>query len=95
MPAYVIANVDVLDPVGYEEYRTKVPPIVRKHRGEFLVRGGQISILEGDWRPDRLVVLQFPDRASAQAFYDDPEYKPLIDIRQRNSRGTLLIIDGV
>ncbi len=95
MAAYIIASIDVADAVGYEEYRQRVPPLITAFGGRFLVRGGPIERLEGADAPGRLVVLEFPDRASARAFYECPEYQELIRIRQRHSRGSLWLVDGV
>lgn len=90
MPAYMIVNVDIRDTAVYEDFIARVPPLVRKHGGEYLVRGGRFVVLEGDWKPRRLVICRFPDIASVQSLYDDPEYQPLKALRQSVSK-----IDGV
>jgi len=94
MSAYMIVNVDVKDPAAYEEYKTKVPALIRKHGGEYVVRGGRFVILEGDWKPSRLVILRFPDIASAQALLSDPEYQPLKALRQRVSKVDIVAVEG-
>jgi uncharacterized protein (DUF1330 family) len=94
MSAYMIVNVDVKDPAVYEEYKTKVPALIRKHGGEYLVRGGKFVILEGDWKPSRLVILRFPDIASAQALLVDPEYQSLKALRQRVSKVDIVAVEG-
>jgi uncharacterized protein (DUF1330 family) len=94
MSAYMIVNVDVKDPAVYEEYRTKVPALIRKHGGENLVRGGKSVILEGDWKPSRLVIFRFPDVASAQGLFNDPEYQPLKALRQRASKADIVVVEG-
>ena len=66
MPAYVIANVTVTDLPAMEEYRKQVPATLAKYGGRFVVRGGAIQTVEGDWKPSRLVVIEFPSRADAQ-----------------------------
>ena len=93
MPAYMIVNVDVKDASAYEEYKTKVPALVRKHGGEYLVRGGHFVVLEGDWKPSRLAVFRFPDVASAQRLYSDPEYQPLKALRQRVSKMDIVVVE--
>jgi uncharacterized protein (DUF1330 family) len=93
MSAYMIVNVDVKDPAVYEEYQTKVPALIRKHGGEYLVRGGKFVILEGDWKPSRLVILRFPDIASAQALLIDPEYQPLRALRQPVSKVDIVAVE--
>jgi len=58
MPAYFIVDNEVIDPTGFEEYRKQVPGTVEKYGGKFLVRGGQVQTLEGDWKPERIVVTE-------------------------------------
>ena len=95
MTAYMIVNVDMQDPAAYEEYKSKAPAIVRKHGGEYLARGGKFVVLEGDWEPSRIAMLRFPDIASAQALYDDPEYQPLKALRQRVSKMDIVVVEGL
>lgn len=91
----MIVNVEVNNATAYEEYKAKVPALIRKHGGEYLVRGGNFVVLEGDWKPSRLVVFRFPDVASAQALYNDPEYQPLKALRQRVSKMDIVAIEGL
>jgi uncharacterized protein (DUF1330 family) len=95
MAAYLIANIDVRDPDAYEEYKAKVPAIVRKYGGEYLARGGRFVVLEGNWRPTRMAVLRFPDLAAAQALYEDPEYQPLKALRQRAANTEFVVVEGL
>lgn len=95
MPAYILANIEVTNAADYEEYRRRAPPIIAAHGGRYLVRGGPVERLEGEGPLHRLVVLEFPDRARAKAFYDSTDYQAIVGIRQRTSRGTLCIVDGV
>jgi uncharacterized protein (DUF1330 family) len=60
-----------------------------------VVRGGKLTVLEGDWKPSRVVILRFPDLASAQGFDEDPEYKPLIALRQRDAKTEMVMVEGV
>jgi uncharacterized protein (DUF1330 family) len=94
MSAYMIINVDVKDAAIFEEYKSKVPALIRKHGGEYLVRGGECVIWEGDWKPKRLIILRFPDIASAQAMFLDPAYQPLKAIRHRVSKADIVIVEG-
>jgi len=94
MSAYVIAEVDVVDPVAYEEYRKQVLAVVTKYNGKFIVRGGKVDPKEGGWTPKRIVVLEFPSLAQAQKWYDSPEYAPLIKLRQKASKGKLILVEG-
>ena len=95
MAAYIHANVDVTDPVAYEDYRRQVPAVIAAYGGRYLVRGGAVQVLEGAAAPARQVILEFPDMARLQAFYNSPEYRALIPIRQRASTGALVAIEGV
>jgi uncharacterized protein (DUF1330 family) len=94
MSAYVIAEIDVVDPAAYEDYRKQVLVVVTKYGGRFLVRGGTVHPKEGGWAPKRIVVLEFPTMAQAQKFYDSPEYAPLIKLRQKASKGKLILVEG-
>ena len=95
MAAYIWANVEVTDPVAYEEYRQRVPAIIAAHGGRYLARGGRSELLEGAVQPNRLVILEFPDMAQLKAFYRSPEYRPLIALRQRTARSSLMAVEGV
>jgi uncharacterized protein (DUF1330 family) len=94
MKGYVIAEIDITDPAAYEEYRAKVPGVIAKYGGKYVVRGGKVDALEGGWAPKRLVVLEFPTLQQALGWYRSPEYAPLIKLRQRASRGKLIVIEG-
>ena len=95
MSAYVIAHVTVKDPVRYEDYRRLVGPTIERYGGRFLARGGSIEVLEGDWHPARLVVVEFPSAAAAREWWNSAEYSEAKRIRQATSKGTLLILGGV
>jgi uncharacterized protein (DUF1330 family) len=95
MPAYVVANVEVTDPVLYEEYRKGVPATIAQYGGRFLARGGAAEGLEGGYAPKRIVILEFPSLERAKAWWDSPEYRPLRAMRQRASRGDLIVVEGV
>jgi uncharacterized protein (DUF1330 family) len=95
MPAYVIANVTVKDPLRYEEYRRLVTPTVEQFGGRFIARGGKVELLEGAWNPARVVILEFPSVERARAWWQSPEYSEARAIRQATSEGTLLIVEGV
>lgn len=94
MPAYVIANIRVNDAERYKDYVANVPALIAKHGGEYRVRGGDFEVLEGQWTPDRLVVLEFPDRDAALAFYNDPDYAPFRTLRQSVTDSSVIIADG-
>jgi uncharacterized protein (DUF1330 family) len=95
MSAYLIAEVEVRDPQGYDEYRKLVGPTLQKYGGKFLVRGGKVESLEGDWNPKRVVVLEFDSVDQARRWYDSPEYTIAKDIRQKASDGRFILVEGV
>jgi len=95
MPSYLIGDVTVKDPAAYEQYRTEASHLIAKHHGEYIVRGGDIEVVSGDWRPKRLIILRFPDRASLRAYLNDPRYQQLGDLRQRALKSEIVMVDGV
>ena len=94
MSAYAIAEIDVVDPAAYEDYRKQVLAVVTKYGGKFIVRGGKTRTLEGGWKPSRVVVLEFPSYEAAEKFYDSPEYKPVLDMRLKAGKSKAILVDG-
>ena len=95
MAAYLVATVDVTDPVGYEEYTTHVPAPIAAYGGRYLTRAGATDVLEGDWAPKRVVILEFPNMAQLEAWYDSAEYRPLLEIRRRTAQSRVVAIEGL
>ena len=95
MPAYVVAHVEVTDPVGYAEYRSLVLDTLTAFGGRFLVRGPNPEVLEGSWDPKRLVIVEFPDAEHARQWWSSPEYAAAKAIRQATSVSTLVLLEGV
>ena len=95
VPAYIINDMEVTDPQLFEEYRKLSPPTVAQYGGRFLARGGRTEILEGDWSPRRLVILEFPSAERAQAWIDSPEYAPARRLRQLSAVSNLILVEGV
>jgi len=96
MAAYVIADIGTIhDQDAYAEYRKQVPATIAKYGGRFVVRGGAHESLEGTWRPGRVVLIEFPDLAKAKAWYGSPEYGPLIKLRQKASKGSVIVVEGL
>jgi len=95
MPAYLIADIEVTDPVGYDEYKKRVPAVIAAHGGRYLARGGASEVLEGTWRPKRSAIIEFPNLASMKAFWESPEYQPLRKIRERSAKSNLVVIEGL
>ncbi|MBM3393595.1 MAG: DUF1330 domain-containing protein [Betaproteobacteria bacterium] len=95
MSAYVIVELEVLDAALFEEYRTKVPATIAAYGGKYIVRGGKTEVVEGDWQPKRIVVLEFPNVDKAKAWHGSKDYAPLLALRQRAARTNALIVEGV
>jgi uncharacterized protein (DUF1330 family) len=95
MPAYIVAHVDVKDPVRYEDYKRLVLDTMTPFGGRFLVRGAAPEVLEGSWEPKRLVILEFPDATTARTWWASPGYAAAKAIRQATSEGTLVLLEGV
>ncbi len=95
MAAYILVDLEVTDPAGFEDYRQQVPATLARYGGRYIVRGGQSETLEGSWTPKRVVVLEFPDRAAAKAWWSSQEYAALKALRQRSARTELILVDGI
>jgi len=95
MPAYIIVDLTVTDLPAMEEYRKQVPATLARYGGRFLVRGGAHQTVEGDWKPNRLVVLEFPSMEQAKRWYDSEEYREPKALRLRAGRANLVMVDGV
>jgi len=95
MAAYFIVEIEVTDPTPFEEYRKQVSPTIEKYGGRYVVRGGKCETIEGAWAPKRVVVLEFPSVEQAKRWYDSPEYKPLLALRLKTSKGKMILVEGV
>lgn len=95
MAAYLLVDLDVKNPAALDSYRREVPATVAKYGGRFIVRGGAFEVLEGNWQPKRLVVLEFPSTEALQRWYRSDDYKPLMAQRQAHSTGNLVAVEGV
>lgn len=95
MAAYAIVNNEIKDEATYSEFREKVAAVVEAAGGRYLVRGGANEVIEGDWVPDRLVVIEFADAAAARAFFDSADFAALKEIRARSADANVVIVEGV
>jgi uncharacterized protein (DUF1330 family) len=95
MPAYLIADVTPTDQATMDEYRKQVPATVAKYGGRFLVRGGAHQVVEGEWKPNRLVVIEFPTLEQARRWYDSEEYKGPKALRIQAGRTNLVMVEGI
>ena len=94
MAAYVIVEMTVTDPVAIEDYRKLAGASVAAHGGKFLVRGGRIERLDGDWNPQRIVVIEFPGLEQARAWRSSPEYRAACKIRDRAASARMILVEG-
>ena len=94
MAAYVIVDMTVTDHAAIEGYRQLAGASVVAHGGKFLVRGGTIAVLDGDWNPQRIVVIEFPSVAQARAWRSSPDYREACAIRDRAARTRMLLVEG-
>lgn len=95
MPAYAIVDVNVTDPKAYDDYRKLVPASLEKYGGRFLVRGGVTEVKEGDWKPTRMVLLEFPSMARAKEWYHSPEYSAALAIRLKAANAKFVLAEGL
>lgn len=95
MPAYLVADVQVTDPVRYEDYKKLAATAIAKFGGRYLVRGGAHTTVEGEWKPNRLVIMEFADVATARRFYDSPEYREARAARANAAKGQFVIVEGL
>ncbi|MBL8674585.1 MAG: DUF1330 domain-containing protein [Rhodospirillales bacterium] len=94
MAAYLIVEIDTKDPDLMAEYRKHTPGLIARFGGRFIVRGGETETVEGGWAPPRLVVIEFPDMATARRFYHSEEYKPVLAMRLKAGNCRAVIADG-
>jgi uncharacterized protein (DUF1330 family) len=94
MAAYVVVNIDVTDLVGYEEYKKLAAPAVAACGGKYLVRGGAVDVLEGDWKPKRFVVLEFESVAKAKEWWASSEYRTAKELRQKTAITDMIVVEG-
>lgn len=95
MTAYVIVETDVTDPGQYEKYKAASPAAIAAGGGRFLVRGGELEVLEGDWCPSRLVVLEFEDLEAAKRWYDSEAYRAARKLRAGAANFRAVAVQGV
>ena len=94
MSGYAIFNINVKNPENYKEYVEKVKPTAEKYDGEYIVRGGDNTVVEGSWQHPRTVVIKFPTYEKALEWYNSEEYKPIKQIRFDNAESNGMIIKG-
>ncbi len=94
MKAYLVLDLSVNDPGGFRKYIAEIPAFIAKHSGKYIVQGVVPTPIEGDWKPERLVIIEFPERERAEAFLGDPEIQDLFRVRHATTTSRLLLADG-
>ena len=94
MPAYIIVDIDVHNPEAYRYYLARITPTVAECGGRYLVRGAESEVVSGDWQPKRLVVMEFPDRATARHWATCDEYQPIHALRNATASANMVIVEG-
>lgn len=96
MSAYLVVDSQLTDPAVYEQYKVKAKPLAEKYGGEYLARGGEMTLKETDlWSPTRLVIIRFPSAEQANRFYDSPEYQEVLKISKQSARRTVVVLEGL
>ena len=94
MSVFLVVDITIHDPEQYQEYVSRVPPFIEKHQGTYRIRGGKVEIREGNWRPQRLVVIEFPTKDQAEAFLKDPDYQPVAAMRHAAATTNMVLVEG-
>ena len=94
MTAYLVLDFSVKDLRGFLPYVEAIPTFIEKHGGRYVVRGVEPTVMEGEWAPARMVILEFPSRENAEAFLADPDAQPLFALRHRTTDSKLMLVDG-
>ena len=95
MSAYVIVDITVTDPERYEDYKKLAPPAIAAYGGKYVVRGGKSEKLEGNWEPNRIVILQFESTEKAKEFINSPEYREAHALRHETASSNMIVVEGL
>ncbi len=95
MAAYVVVEIEVQDQGRYETYKQMVPASLAAYGGRFIIRGGRVESLEGEWTPGRIVILEFPTVEQAKAWWSSAEYAEAKGLRQATARTQMILVEGV
>ena len=95
MSAYLIADITVTDPERYEDYKKLAPPAIAAYGGKYVVRGGKSEKLEGNWEPNRIVILEFESTEKAKEFINSPEYREARALRHETASSNMIVVEGL
>lgn len=94
MKVYLVLDFAINNLAAFSKYIEDIPAQIAKHGGQYLVRGVQPTCIEGDWKSERMVIIEFPERTNAEAFLTDPTINDLFKIRQETTTSKLVLVDG-
>jgi uncharacterized protein (DUF1330 family) len=94
MNAYLVLDLTVNDFGRFKKYIVEIPAFIAKHSGRYIVQGAQPTAIEGDWKPERMVIIEFRERENAEAFLNDPEIQHLFELRHETTTSKLVLVDG-
>ena len=95
MAAYVIVEIDILDPIGFADYRKAVVPLVQRFGGKYVAVSDRVETLEGTWRPQRIVMIEFESLKRAKEWFTCEDYRPLCKIRNRSAKTKIILTEGI
>jgi uncharacterized protein (DUF1330 family) len=95
MAAYLVVDIDVTDPVQFEEYKKLAPAAIAKYGGRYIIRGGAYEVIEGNWKPQRVTIVEFDSMEKGKAFYHSPEYQQAVKARAGAANMKMLLVQGV
>jgi uncharacterized protein (DUF1330 family) len=95
MAAYLVVDIDVTNPAQFEEYKKLAPAAIAKYNGRYIIRGGAYEVIEGNWKPQRLTIVEFDSMEKAKAFYTSPEYQTAIKARAGAANFKALLVQGI
>ena len=94
MKAYLVLDLEINDFAGFSKYVAAIPAHIARHEGRYIVRGVEPTCIEGDWKPQRVVIIEFPERSNAEAFLGDPGIQDLFKVRHETTTSKLVLVDG-
>jgi uncharacterized protein (DUF1330 family) len=94
MKAYLVLDLSINDFGGFRKYIAAIPAFIEKHGGKYIVQGVKPTYIEGDWKPERMVIIEFPERQNAEAFLSDPDIQDLFKVRHDTTTSKLVLVDG-
>ncbi len=95
MSAYVVIEIIVKNPEGYEEYKMLAPPTIAAYGGKYIARGGRAENLEGSWQPNRIVILEFESLEKAKTWINSKEYQEARALRHKYATSKTIVVEGI